>query len=185
VDKGLLDESLGAYVIDSVKAGTKKYNKNFYRTETKSKEFYDMLKKGYCAVIGYKYTKDMINDSQDDGIVQGEYDIGNGGHCVCAVLENGKVKIIDSYKGRLKYNEYILEKFNESDILFSSAYFIINKPMEKIFLDVDAGHPFYEQIKWLKESGITNGYPDGTFKPNQTVTRGEMAVFLKRLYERR
>jgi hypothetical protein len=36
------------------------------------------------------------------------------------------------------------------------AYLIIkNKDMENIFTDVDTSHPFFEQIKFLKEKGIT------------------------------
>jgi hypothetical protein len=33
---------------------------------------------------------------------------------------------------------------------------------------------------WAAENGITTGYPDGTYRPDDPVTRGEMAVFLKR-----
>ncbi|MCK4818574.1 S-layer homology domain-containing protein [bacterium] len=33
-------------------------------------------------------------------------------------------------------------------------------------------------IEQLAAEGITSGYPDGTFKPDRTVTRAEMAVFL-------
>ncbi|MDX8344136.1 S-layer homology domain-containing protein [Rossellomorea sp. YZS02] len=33
------------------------------------------------------------------------------------------------------------------------------------------------------EAGIINGYNDGTFRPNQLVTRGEMAIFISRAFE--
>ena len=35
-------------------------------------------------------------------------------------------------------------------------------------------------ICWLKDHGITAGYGDGTFKPNNSITRGELAVMLQR-----
>lgn len=35
-------------------------------------------------------------------------------------------------------------------------------------------------ICWLKDRGITSGYPDGTYKPNNNVTRAEMAIFLNK-----
>src|SRR6266540_2592889 len=35
-------------------------------------------------------------------------------------------------------------------------------------------------ICWLKEHGITAGYGDGTYKPDNSITRGEMAVMLQR-----
>ncbi|MDX8344138.1 S-layer homology domain-containing protein [Rossellomorea sp. YZS02] len=33
------------------------------------------------------------------------------------------------------------------------------------------------------EEGVINGYNDGTFRPNQLVTRGEMAIFISRAFE--
>ncbi len=53
-------------------------------------------------------------------------------------------------------------------------------PDESTFSDVAADHPYYDSIEWAAENGITTGYPDGTYRPDDTVTRGEMAVFLKR-----
>jgi hypothetical protein len=38
-------------------------------------------------------------------------------------------------------------------------------------------------ICWLKDNGISNGYGDGTYGPNNNVTRAEMAVFLSRVAE--
>jgi hypothetical protein len=42
------------------------------------------------------------------------------------------------------------------------------------------GHWAEQFICWLKDSGISTGYPDGTFRPENTVTRGELAVMLQR-----
>ena len=38
----------------------------------------------------------------------------------------------------------------------------------------------YEAITWLAAEGITTGYRDGSFRPTQPVTRGEVAAFLYR-----
>jgi len=38
-------------------------------------------------------------------------------------------------------------------------------------------------ICWLKDNGITSGYGDGTYRPENQVTRAEMAVFLQKIYE--
>ncbi len=48
------------------------------------------------------------------------------------------------------------------------------------FTDVPADHPFCGEITWLAETGITTGYPDGTFRPSAPVTREAMAAFLYR-----
>jgi hypothetical protein len=41
-----------------------------------------------------------------------------------------------------------------------------------------SGHWAEANIKLAVSSGIVSGYPDGTFKPNHTVTRAEFAVML-------
>ena len=48
------------------------------------------------------------------------------------------------------------------------------------FTDVPANHPFRTAISWLAGEGITTGYPDGTFRPSDVITRQAMATFLWR-----
>lgn len=43
------------------------------------------------------------------------------------------------------------------------------------FSDVPAGHWAYGAVAKLAAEGVVDGYPDGTFKGNQTMTRYEMA----------
>jgi len=43
------------------------------------------------------------------------------------------------------------------------------------FTDVPQGSTFYDFIRCLACAGIINGYPDGTFKPNNNVTRGQLS----------
>jgi peptidoglycan/xylan/chitin deacetylase (PgdA/CDA1 family) len=49
------------------------------------------------------------------------------------------------------------------------------------FSDVPSGAPFYNEIRWLASTGITTGYPDGTYHPGEAVSRAAMAAFLYRL----
>ena len=43
------------------------------------------------------------------------------------------------------------------------------------FSDVPANHTFYASIRCLACQGIVSGYSDGTFRPNNQVTRGQLA----------
>ena len=43
------------------------------------------------------------------------------------------------------------------------------------FSDVPTDHTFYQYIYCLACRGIINGYPDGTFRPGNLVTRGQLA----------
>ncbi len=49
------------------------------------------------------------------------------------------------------------------------------------FSDVDDEHPFHDEIGWLADTGISEGWPDGTFRPSQAVSRQAMSAFMHRL----
>lgn len=48
------------------------------------------------------------------------------------------------------------------------------------FSDVPQDYWAYAYIEALREAGLTGGYADGTYRPENPVTRAEMAVFLER-----
>lgn len=50
-----------------------------------------------------------------------------------------------------------------------------------VFLDVPDDHPFAADIRWAVDTGIAFGYPGGTFKPAQVVSRQELVAMLHRL----
>jgi len=52
-----------------------------------------------------------------------------------------------------------------------------------VFSDVPPSVQFYEEITWLASTGITTGYPDGTYRPWDPVNRDAMAAFLYRFAE--
>lgn len=71
---------------------------------------------------------------------------------------------------------------------FVNAWNGTNDPMPscvvgvpRTFTDVSVGHPFCGAIEWLATTGITTGWPDGTFRPGQSIERQAMAAFLVRL----
>ena len=51
----------------------------------------------------------------------------------------------------------------------------------KPFTDVPTSQPFCGEIAWLAENDLSNGWPDGTYRPGLTIERQAMAAFLFRL----
>ena len=49
------------------------------------------------------------------------------------------------------------------------------------FSDIDKDTPHSEDILWLASTGISTGFPDGTFRPYANIARCDMAAFLQRL----
>jgi trimeric autotransporter adhesin len=52
---------------------------------------------------------------------------------------------------------------------------------EPPFSDVAIDHPFCAEIEWMKESGVSTGFNDGTYRPTIAVTRQAMSAFMARL----
>ena len=48
------------------------------------------------------------------------------------------------------------------------------------FKDVKEGTWYTEAVTWAQSAGVVKGYEDNTFRPNQKITREEMAVMLAR-----
>lgn len=58
----------------------------------------------------------------------------------------------------------------------------VNPEAKPEFRDVPSRHWAYKEIAAAKAEGIISGYPDGTFAPNQPVTREQIAVMIARTF---
>ena len=57
------------------------------------------------------------------------------------------------------------------------------KPKEEPMKDDLTGHWAEKSIRWEMDAGISHGYPDGSYKPDQPLTRAEDATKLLHFYE--
>ncbi|MDA1060269.1 MAG: S-layer homology domain-containing protein, partial [bacterium] len=58
---------------------------------------------------------------------------------------------------------------------------VVEEPVveeNSFFSDVPVDHPLYDAVIFLTDSGIVEGYDDGTFRPEQTVNRVEALKFI-------
>jgi trimeric autotransporter adhesin len=54
------------------------------------------------------------------------------------------------------------------------AWTLFNPPIAT-FIDVPYGSTFYQYIETARREGLIAGYPDGTFRPGNFATRGQIA----------
>lgn len=59
----------------------------------------------------------------------------------------------------------------------------VPKNSDVSYTDVTSGHIFATDIAAIKELGIINGFKDGTFRPDETMTRAQMAVIVKNAFK--
>ena len=52
------------------------------------------------------------------------------------------------------------------------------KAVESVFVDVVDGDAYFEALQYLKDEGVISGYPDGTFRPFQTINRAEFTKII-------
>lgn len=57
------------------------------------------------------------------------------------------------------------------------------KPDDPQPVDDVTGHWFTPSVEWAREKGLIKNYPDGSFKPNQPITRAEACVMFERFYQ--
>lgn len=93
------------------------------------------------------------------------YVIGNSCFKDCAVLENIN----------LEYVQHI------GTDAFLGTKIDLNKKEESLFSDMAITDDCYEAVKVLSSLGIMQGYKDGTFKCEGTLTRAEAAAIMVRL----
>lgn len=68
-------------------------------------------------------------------------------------------------------------------LVLTASTFLVNRASASTGCFPDSvGHWAETFICFLKDNGISSGYQDGTFKPDNSITRGEMAVFLQKIF---
>ena len=67
--------------------------------------------------------------------------------------------------------------------LVTFIYRLLEEPavgQDNPFSDVDADAYYSNAVIWAAQMGIVQGYPDGTFKPANNITRAEMVTVLNK-----
>lgn len=156
------------YVTTSLGANGDVLTINVYRTDKKvllgqiTINSYDELNKTKLE----NYTIPTVNDFNGHWA---EEDIIDG-------MQNGYVTLSSSFRPKENITRAEFAKI-VCNVLESDLN-DIKVEKEFRFSDVDIEDWYYGDVTTLAKKGIINGYADGTFKPNATITRQEAAVIL-------
>ncbi|WP_197224695.1 S-layer homology domain-containing protein [Lysinibacillus sphaericus] len=110
--------------------------------------------------------KDVTIVNKDSGVIQSAYEAG--------IAKGYPGNILKGYENvsRGHIAAFIARGFE--DRIEVGKY-----PIQE-FKDVRVGTTEYEPVRLLTSAGVINGYGDGTFKPNQKVSRQHVATMLAR-----
>ena len=93
-----------------------------------------------------------------------------------ATLENAGVIVDTRTNGKFRPNEAI----TRAELAAMLAQFADIKSAANSFNDVSARHRASDEIAVCAKMGWINGYPDGSFRPDATITRAEMMAMINR-----
>jgi hypothetical protein len=125
----------------------------------------------------------------EDGITP----LGNGGPNQLSVIDHPDIPgAIVPFKG--SYIEgYPDGTFNPDGLITRGEIIAIltrvlevdtDEPGKALFSDVKPDDWYYEAVQAFAKKDLISGYPDGTFKPNKTITHGEVATILSNYWRK-
>jgi murein DD-endopeptidase MepM/ murein hydrolase activator NlpD len=65
-----------------------------------------------------------------------------------------------------------------SEFNIKTSKILLEASNNTLFADISDIHPNFQAIKFLKDEGVIQGYPDGSFKPSNSVSRVEITKFI-------
>ncbi|MFC0187327.1 S-layer homology domain-containing protein [Fictibacillus aquaticus] len=109
------------------------------------------------------------------------YDVSKSHFAYTAIYELSRQGVISGFEGSLFKPTVAITR--------GQAAILLNKQLklpastEMSFSDVSSSSAAAQHIAAVAEAKIVSGYPDGTFRPNEPITRGQMAIILTRAYD--
>lgn len=142
----------------------------------------------YWVQIFTKSTAGSLEQKQENRYVEEVVEMKYG------ILPFWDVKDTDYYYEAICYNvanKYILgynaHKFGPTAKMNRAMFVTILWRMEgepevtgdKTLSDIKAGEYYEKAVKWAVNTGVVNGYGDGTFKPDKNISRQDIVVILR------
>jgi hypothetical protein len=167
-----------------------------YLIEMDSSNLLNVLAKGYSVVTGFRHTPLYQSDIDTDGVLDttnlGEFT--GGGHAIRMAKDNQDPTVIravvDNYINVNPHNIYRIKATDlktlvQKGVFFSDGYIFANTvpTMFKDIPDTQQTDWYRSAAEWAAKRGLMGGFNDGTFRPNEPITRAQMAIILKKMYD--
>lgn len=131
------------------------------------------IKVGDIVILNFSGTR----DTQHCGLVQ-DVDYGRNGKPTYVTTVEGNTTDAngDQSNGGMVCGKYRSVRFIVA--VCRPQYKDDPQPVDDV-----TGHWFTPSVEWAREKGLIKNYPDGSFKPNQPITRAEACVMFERFYQ--
>lgn len=125
----------------------------------------------------------LLNERPQKGVIYSrDYkDISDDLWSVTAISYMSKLKMVKGYPDG---NFMPAENITRAEFAAMATRFANITTGNKTFTDVPKDHWAYDVIQKAAEAGWISGYPDGSFKPDQAITRAEVVAITNRMLNR-
>lgn len=125
----------------------------------------------------------LLNERPQKGIIYSrDYkDISDDLWSVTAISYMSKLNMVKGYPDG---NFMPAENITRAEFAAMATRFANITAGNKTFTDVPKDHWAYDVIQKAAEAGWISGYPDGSFKPDQAITRAEVVAITNRMLNR-
>ena len=160
-----------------------------YATIEKSNILCGIYENNSPVIIGMDVYDSFLNvDSTGILSVPKKTEKNYGGHAVLCtgwttINDDVYLVIKNSWGEHWGDNGYAYMKLTDNMPIYE-MYIIYDETNHPLKLTDISGHWCEEYAKLAVRCGILNGYEDGTFKPNNTVTRGELAAVIAKILKK-
>lgn len=92
------------------------------------------------------------------------------------IKKDSHKQYMNGYEGKFRPNDKLTR--GEFCSIFNQVYELYDNDCDKEFSDVKQDAWYSEHVSNMVATGIINGYPDGTFKPDKALTRAEFVAVI-------
>jgi len=116
------------------------------------------------------------------GVVSMDVDESELPSTFSSYLNTNSVQVNNAEKFAIGYIDYVDTVVKESVATMNMVQvigdLIVSRSYMGLFPDVPSTHEFYDAILFIKNKEYVEGYPDGSFKPSQSINRAEFLKIL-------
>ncbi|WP_168735705.1 tandem-95 repeat protein [Cohnella fermenti] len=137
----------------------------------------------------------QLNEAEKEFVIAGEFSVTGSSAADAKANSTAKVKVSSDRFGNLSHQRYIIgmpdgefklgNTLTRAELAAIVARLTVNETIDYDlpFSDVRSGHWATNYIRIAVKYGYFSGFADGTFRPDQAITRGELAAVMARFLE--
>ncbi len=139
----------------------------------------DSLTRAQAATVMVNYLAPKPN-----GVTVTFYDLAQGHWARNSIVLVAQHRIMNGTAANQFSPEMTMTRAQMAQLLYNAGFYReASRSLTSSFRDVPSNHWAFVAIETMRSEGVFNGFQDGTFRPNEPITRAQMAVVLSNVHQ--